>query len=89
VMTAGGMISRKQDQRCRLSVNGVHVRKLRTFEIERYGHTGEPEDKAGAYGIQGKGAMFIEHLSGSYSGVMGLPLFETAELLQEFGVQLL
>jgi len=50
------------------------------------GAPGEGRDKAGGYAIQGRGALFIEHLSGSYSGVMGLPLFETAELLAEAGI---
>jgi septum formation protein len=50
--------------------------------------TGEPADKAGAYGIQGRAALFIEEIRGSYTGIMGLPLFETAALLQEFGYPL-
>lgn len=69
-----------------VSVSRVHMRKIDTREIEAYWATGEPADKAGAYGIQGRGAMFVHHLEGSYSGVMGLPLFETAQLLREFGV---
>ena len=60
-------------------------RLLSESEIATYVASGEPFDKAGAYGIQGRAALFIEHLSGSYSGVMGLPLFETAELLKEVG----
>lgn len=60
-------------------------------EVERlaYWRTGEPADKAGAYGIQGLAALFIERLEGSYSGVMGLPLFESGELLRRFGIKLL
>jgi septum formation protein len=54
--------------------------------IDGYVATGEPFDKAGGYAIQGRGAAWIEHLEGSYSGVMGLPLFETAQLLRECGV---
>ena len=54
----------------------------------RYWDTGEPADKAGGYAIQGFGARFVRHLSGSFSGVMGLPLFETAQLLDEAGVPL-
>ncbi|HNC81094.1 MAG TPA: Maf family protein, partial [Rhodocyclaceae bacterium] len=54
-------------------------------EIRYYVATGEPMDKAGAYGIQGRAAIFIEEIRGSYTGIMGLPLFETAALLQEFG----
>jgi len=52
---------------------------------ERYWHTGEPLGKAGGYAIQGYGAQFVAHLSGSYSNVVGLPLFETAELLRQAG----
>ena len=69
----------------RLSRNTVHFRELSTDEINRYWSSGEPRGKAGAYAIQGLGAAFIERLEGSYSAVMGLPLFETATLLAEFG----
>ncbi len=55
-------------------------------ECERYWDSGEPRDKAGGYAIQGLGAVFVSELRGSYSGVMGLPLFETASLLDEAGV---
>jgi len=55
----------------------------------RYWDTGEPADKAGAYGIQGQGAQFVKGITGSYSGVVGLPLFETTELLQRFGIHTL
>jgi septum formation protein len=65
----------------RVSSSVVSFRDISAAEAERYWHTGEPADKAGGYGIQGFGAVFIAHLSGSYSGVMGLPLFETAQLL--------
>ena len=58
-------------------------------EIAGYLRTGEADDKAGAYGIQGKAGMFIEHISGSYTGVMGLPVFETAKLLSAFGYRTL
>ena len=67
----------------------VWFRPLSDEDIEAYWNTGEPRDKAGAYGIQGKGAIFIERLEGSYSGVMGLPLYETARLLQDCGIRLL
>ena len=70
----------------RLSVSQVRFRHLSRAECIAYWHSGEPRDKAGAYAVQGRGAMFIEHLSGSYSGVMGLPLYETAQLLAEAGV---
>lgn len=69
-----------------LSSSSVVFRIILPDEIEAYWATGEPKDKAGAYAIQGRGAVFIRHLSGSYSGVMGLPLFETAELLARVGV---
>ncbi|MCL4109984.1 UNVERIFIED_CONTAM: hypothetical protein GTU68_038201 [Idotea baltica] len=65
----------------RLNRNKVLFRQLSLAEIEVYWHTGEPQDKAGAYGIQGLAAAFIERIEGSYSGIMGLPLFETADLL--------
>lgn len=73
----------------RLSINQVSFRPLSQLEIEAYWETGEPKDKAGAYGIQGKAAIFIDRLEGSYSAVMGLPLFETADLLQAAGIKLL
>ncbi len=67
----------------RLSDSRVSFRRLDVAEADAYWATGEPADKAGGYAIQGRGAVFVAHLSGSYSGVMGLPLFETAELLRE------
>jgi septum formation protein len=70
----------------RLSTSDVRFRHLTRTECLAYWRTGEPRDKAGGYAVQGCGAMFIEHLSGSYSGVMGLPLFETAQLLAAAGV---
>lgn len=69
----------------RLSSTTVEFRALNEQEIRRYVATGEPLDKAGAYAIQGRGAAFVRSISGSYSGVMGLPLFETVELMQHFG----
>jgi septum formation protein len=62
---------------------------LAEHEIRAYWQTGEPCDKAGSYAIQGLGAVFVERLEGSYSGVMGLPLFETAQLLRAAGIHLL
>jgi septum formation protein len=70
----------------RVSESRVKLRELKPDEIEKYWDTGEPCDKAGAYAIQGRAAVFIESLQGSYSGVMGLPLFETAELLLRAGI---
>jgi septum formation protein len=55
---------------------------VQTDALRRYVTTGEPLGKAGAYGVQGRAAEFIEHIDGSYSGIMGLPLFETAALLR-------
>lgn len=73
----------------RLSVSAVSFRPLSREEREGYWQTGEPADKAGAYAIQGRGAIFVSRVEGSYSGVMGLPLFETAELLKDFGLNVL
>ena len=68
-----------------LSATAVVFRELSRTEIERYVASGEPMDKAGAYGIQGRAGAFITEIRGSYSGVMGLPLYETALLLRRFG----
>lgn len=65
-----------------VNVTAVTFRTLAAAEIDAYLATGEADDKAGAYGIQGRAAAFIGHIEGSYSGVMGLPLFETAQLLR-------
>jgi septum formation protein len=73
----------------RLSVSKVSFRPLSQAEIMAYWNSGEPADKAGGYAIQGLAAQFIRELRGSYSGVMGLPLFETAELLRGAGIELL
>jgi len=70
----------------RLSASTVEFRELSPAEIARYVATGEPLDKAGAYAVQGRAAIFIRTISGSYSGIMGLPLFETAELLGTLGI---
>jgi septum formation protein len=69
----------------RLSITTVTFRDMSADEIRAYWHSGEPRDKAGAYAIQGYGALLVCDLQGSYSGVVGLPLFETAELLEMFG----
>ena len=65
----------------RLSTSDVSLRPLSPEEIDWYCRSGEPLDKAGAYAVQGLAAVFVRHLSGSYSGVVGLPLLETWELL--------
>jgi len=84
VLTAVAM-SDGERTRSRLSVSEVAFRRLSEHDIRRYVATGEPFDKAGAYGIQGHAAIFVEEIRGSYSGIMGLPLFETAALLEIFG----
>jgi septum formation protein len=68
------------------SVCKVRFATLGEPQIERYCAGGEPYDKAGGYAIQGLAATFVEHLEGSYSGVMGLPLYETAQLLRQAGI---
>jgi septum formation protein len=73
-------------ERAALSRSRVSFRALSADECARYWDTGEPRDKAGAYAIQGLAAVFVTDLAGSYSGVMGLPLFETAQLLAQAGV---
>lgn len=73
----------------RVQVSRVHFRATTAAEREAYWATGEPADKAGGYAVQGRAAVFIERLDGSYSGVMGLPLYETCELLRAFGVEVL
>lgn len=72
----------------RLNVSRVRFRGIERTEAAAYWASGEPTDKAGGYAIQGLGAVFVADLQGSYSGVMGLPLFETAELLRECGIAL-
>jgi len=69
-----------------LSVTRVTFGPISAAQAQAYWDTGEPADKAGAYAIQGLGAKFVRHIEGSYSGVMGLPLYETLQLLEEFGV---
>lgn len=70
-----------------LSVSEVTFAELDDGEIARYVDSGEPMDRAGGYAIQGGAEVFVSRLSGSYSGVMGLPLFETARLLRQFGAR--
>lgn len=72
-----------------VSKSVVHFRQIEGQEMAAYWATGEPADKAGGYAIQGLAALFVSRLEGSFSGVMGLPLYETAGLLQENGIDLL
>lgn len=87
VMTAVALTNHSQS-RVLLSISEVSFSKLSRELCENYWQTGEPADKAGSYGIQGKGAVFISNINGSYSGVMGLPIYETASLLKQFGVSI-
>ena len=82
------MVSIGDSQQRVLTTSFVTFAKLTEEEIKRYVATGEPMDKAGAYGVQGRAATFIAKLSGSYSGVVGLPLYETANLLRASGIHI-
>ena len=73
--------------RCITSVSRVWFRDIPYEEVRAYCASGEPLDKAGAYAIQGRAAVFVTRLDGSFSGVMGLPLFETASLLRTVGIE--
>ncbi|MDF1583006.1 MAG: Maf family protein [Methyloprofundus sp.] len=70
-----------------LSISNVSFRTLSEQEIIDYWHTGEPADKAGAYAVQGLASIFIQSIQGSFSGIMGLPLFETAQILSNEGIK--
>ncbi len=85
VITAVALYSPAQ-QALRVSTTDVTFRELSDAEITTYWETGEPQDKAGSYAIQGLGAVFVKEIRGSYSCVVGLPIEATCELLQEFGV---
>lgn len=76
----------KRGERLALSISRVRFRAVSVAEAQAYWATGEPCDKAGGYAIQGRGAVFVTRLCGSYSGVMGLPLYETARLLEDGAV---
>ena len=88
VLTAVAVATRDQVE-ARVSDSVVEFRALTPDEIRRYVATGEPLDKAGAYAVQGRAAAFVNRISGSYSGIMGLPLAEATELLQRFGIDVL
>lgn len=88
VMTGVAMIW-DGGQRTALSASNVFFRQIDPDEALAYWHSGEPCGKAGAYAIQGLGGVFVESVEGSYSGVVGLPVFETAELLAEAGIDVI
>jgi septum formation protein len=85
VMSAIGMHSQDRTLQ-KVVTTKVRFRSISDAEIEAYWHSGEPQDKAGSYGIQGLGAVFVESITGSYSNVVGLPLCETAQLLNQFNI---
>lgn len=85
-VTAVSLVSAGREAQA-VSISEVSFAELGKEEIAAYLATGQAEGKAGAYGIQGAAERFVRHLSGSYSGVMGLPLHETSRLLKTFGVQ--
>ena len=88
VLTAVALLSGGQLQTA-LSVTQVTFREIRPDEALAYWQSGEPQGKAGAYAIQGRGGIFVESLTGSYSAVVGLPVFETAGLLTAAGIDVL
>ena len=71
-----------------VSVSHVHFRTLTEEEIAWYSATKEPYDKAGGYAVQGLAAIYIDHIDGSFSGIMGLPAYQTAALLKTLGIEL-
>ncbi|WP_322803196.1 Maf family protein [Vibrio alfacsensis] len=83
VMTAVSVVSKEQ-QHSVVVITDVWFKTLTEEEIEQYWQSGEPCDKAGSYGIQGLGGRFVTRIEGSYHAVVGLPLFETDQLIQEF-----
>lgn len=85
VLTAVSVINRSKREQF-LSVSEVRFSSMTEDSIQAYWKTGEPKDKAGGYGIQGLGARYIVSIKGSYTGIVGLPLYETSELLEEFGI---
>ena len=88
VLSAVALVDARREA-LRLSRTRVRFRSIDEAELAAYWASGEPRDKAGAYAIQGRGALFVARIEGSYSGVVGLPLFETAELLASFGIPVL
>lgn len=85
VLTGVALVGVDGSRHYRYSESRVRFRVIKESEAIAYWATGEPCDKAGGYAIQGLGAVFVEHIQGSYSSIMGLPLYETAQLLQLVG----
>ena len=88
VITGVALTTKTQKKFCFVETK-VKFRRLSDKEIQAYWMTKEPKDKAGSYGIQGLGALFVSRIEGSYSNVVGLPLMETGELLKQVGVDCL
>ena len=86
VISAVSLVSAAREAQA-VSISEVRFARLDEADIAAYVASGEPMGRAGAYAIQGGAERFVEHLSGSYSGVMGLPLYQTAQLLRDFGVR--
>lgn len=84
----GVVVLHRGDAHTALSRSRVSFRRINSDEAERYWRTGEPGDKAGGYAIQGLAAVFVTELNGSYSGVVGLPIYETAALLGDIGIDI-
>ena len=92
VMTAVALVNEDtltDVDKCKISISEVTFANLSQTLCENYWQTGEPADKAGSYGIQSKGALFVKNIKGSYSGVMGLPIYETGLLLNQYKINLL
>ena len=85
----GVALSHRQGTATALSETDVYFREISRDEALAYWQSGEPRDKAGAYAIQGLGGAFVERIEGSYTGVVGLPVFETIELLRAAGIDVL
>lgn len=86
VYTGVSVLTKQREQTC-LSCSDIYVKPLSPEEMEDYWHSKEPQDKAGGYAIQGRAAAWITRLEGSYSSVMGLPLYETLQMLNNVGVR--
>ena len=85
VLTAVAVADRTGALHTALSTSQVQFKTLSAAEIATYVASAEPRGKAGSYGIQGRAAAFVQHMAGSYTGIVGLPVFETAQLLQAAG----